>query len=135
MEKLIWDETFSVGVELLDEQHKKLIKMLNTMIEAPGTDVGSEIVSTVLTQMQEYTAEHFSLEEEYMIKYGYVNYDQHKAEHKQYLKRMAMLCVETMQQKKAVPTEILEFLNSWWVKHILKTDMQYKTLFNSMGLK
>ncbi len=135
MEKLIWDETFSVGVEILDEQHKKLIKMLNAMIEAPGTDVGSELVSEVLTQMQQYATKHFSQEEEYMIKYGYMYYDQHKAEHKQYMKKMAMLCIETMRQRKAVPTEMLEFLKSWWVNHILKNDMQYKALFNSMGLK
>ena len=135
MEKVIWDETFSVGVEILDEQHKKLIKMLNTMIEAPNTDVGSEAVSTILTQMRQYATEHFSLEEEYMIKYGYMNCDQHRAQHKQFIKRIAMLCIETMQQRKGVPTEMLEFLKSWWVNHILGTDMQYKTLFNSMGLK
>ena len=51
MEKVIWDETFSVGVEVLDEQHKKLFKMLNTMIEAENTSVNSEIISTVLTEM------------------------------------------------------------------------------------
>ena len=132
MEKIIWDETFSVGVKILDEQHKKLIKMVNTMIEARSTDVHSEVVSTVLTQMREYATEHFSLEEEYMIKYGYTNYDQHKAEHREFIKRIAMMCVETMQQRKAVPIEMLEFLKSWWVNHILKIDMQYKTLFNSM---
>ena len=133
MEKVIWDETFSVGVEVIDEQHKKLIKMLNTMIEAENTSVNSEIISTVLTEMRQYASEHFALEEKYMLEYGYLDYDSHKAQHKEFLKKVSMLCIETMHQSKTVPTEILEHLKLWWTTHILKTDMQYKTLFNQMG--
>lgn len=133
MEKVIWDETFSVGVEILDEQHKKLFKMLNTMIEAENTNVNSEIISTVLTEMRQYASEHFTLEEKYMLEYGYLDYDSHKAQHKEFIKKVSMLCIETMQQSKTVPTEILEYLKLWWTTHILKTDMQYKTLFNQMG--
>ncbi len=75
VEKVIWDETFSVGVEVIDEQHKKLFKMLNTMIEAENTSVNSEIISTVLTEMRQYASEHFALEEKYMLEYGYLDYD------------------------------------------------------------
>ena len=134
MEKVIWDETFSVGVEVIDEQHKKLIKMLNTMIEAENTSVNSEIISTVLTEMRQYASEHFALEEKYMLEYGYLDYDSHKAQHKEFIKKVAMLCIETTHQSRTVPTEILEYLKHWLINHILKTDMQYKTLFNQMGL-
>ncbi len=135
MEKVIWDETFSVGVEVIDEQHKKLIKMLNKMIDAENTNVNSEIISTVLTEMRQYASEHFALEEKYMLECGYLDYDSHKARHKEFLKKVSMLCIETMHQNKIVPTEILEYLKLWWTTHILKTDMKYKTLFNQMEFK
>ena len=135
IEKIIWDQTFSVGVERIDEQHKKLIGMINTMIEAQDADDGGEVVSTVLNNMQQYATEHFSMEEECMINCGYADYDQHKAEHTGFKRRIAMLCVEAMKHRKAVGTEMLEFLTPWWTRHILECDMQYKALFNSMELK
>ena len=135
IEKIIWDQTFSVGIERIDEQHKNLIKMINTIIDVSGTDVSREVISTVLNNMQQYATEHFDTEEKYMIKYGFSGYNQHKAAHTGYKRRAAMLCVEAMQQSKAAETDILEFLASWWIRHLLKMDMQYKALFNSMGCK
>ena len=129
IEKIIWDQAFSVGVEIIDEQHKNLIKMINTIIDVSGTEDSGEIMSAVLSQMQQYATEHFRLEEKCMINCGYEGYDQHKAEHVKYKRRVAMLCVETMQQRKVVETEILEFLTSWWTKHILQSDMKYRTCF------
>ncbi len=135
IEKIIWDQTFSVGIERIDAQHKNLIKMINTIIDVSGTDVSREVISTVLNNMQQYATEHFSLEEECMINCGYADYDQHKAEHTGFKRRIAMLCVEAMKHRKAIETEMLDFLAPWWTRHILETDMQYKALFNSMELK
>ncbi len=70
-----------------------------------------------------------------MLEYDYPGYDAHKAQHKEFVKRIAMLCIETMHQSKTVPTEIIEYLKFWWTAHILKTDMQYKTFFNQMAFK
>jgi len=48
MKPIVWSENFSVGVQLFDEQHKRLIMMLNKMIKHPTVPTRSETVSEIL---------------------------------------------------------------------------------------
>ena len=71
MEKIIWGENFSVGVRVLDAQHKQIVMLVNTLIEMSDTKVDSEIISDTLTKMTKYAIDHFEREEQYMLEYGY----------------------------------------------------------------
>src|SRR3989337_68690 len=71
MEKITWDESFSVGVRVLDAQHKQIVTMVNTLIEMNEAKVDSEIISDTLTKMTKYASDHFEREEQYMIAYDY----------------------------------------------------------------
>ena len=64
MEKIIWDEGFSVGVRDLDEQHKRIVTVVNTLIDMIDTKVDSEIISDTLTKMTQYASDHFKTEED-----------------------------------------------------------------------
>ena len=67
MEQITWTEDFSVGVVSLDEQHKRLIQMINRLIIAgPQTTTRSETVSDLLSDMANYARKHFATEEELM---------------------------------------------------------------------
>ncbi|MBE9536162.1 MAG: hemerythrin family protein [Proteobacteria bacterium] len=135
MEKIIWNESFSVGVLELDKQHKKLLKMLNKIIEAKNISVDSEAISDVLTEMTKYAEYHFKTEERYMIKYNYPNYAIHENEHKEFLRQTANFCIDVTEHKESTPTEILSYLEAWLINHILKSDMKYKSFVNKKGLK
>jgi hemerythrin len=134
MEKIVWDDSFSVGVEEMDEQHKQIIKMVNRMIELKEDKVDSEIVSDTLTKMTEYAGKHFEKEEKYMLEYNYPYYSEQKEQHKEFKKRTATFCMDAMAYKTNVPIEILTYLKDWWINHILKIDMKYKSFFNEKGL-
>ena len=58
MEKIAWDESFSVGVRVLDAQHKQIVIMVNTLIEMNEAKVNSEIISDTLTKMTKYASDH-----------------------------------------------------------------------------
>jgi hemerythrin-like metal-binding protein len=64
MEQITWTEDFSVGVVRLDEQHKRLIQMINRLIAKPQTTTESEMVSDLLSDMTNYAQKHFAAEEE-----------------------------------------------------------------------
>ncbi len=83
MEKIIWNKKFNTGIKELDEQHKQIIKVINTLIEKQNTKVDSEIISDILTKLIEYARNHFKKEEQYMIEFNYSEYLSHKEQHLQ----------------------------------------------------
>lgn len=134
MEKIIWDEGFSVGVRELDEQHKRIVTIVNTLIDMNDTKVDSEIISDTLTKMNQYASDHFKTEEQYMLDYGYPEYLSQKKQHQEFKKKTVDFCVGTMVHNVAVPTEMFTYLKSWWTNHILQEDMKYKEFFRAKGV-
>ena len=131
MKKIIWDESFSVGVPILDAQHIEIIRLINKLIEAKYLETNSETISETLTSMTNYAILHFKTEEDFMIENKYPDFVAHKKEHTLYRKKTLSFCLDTMVNKHTVPQEILTFLKDWWVHHILESDMKYKGLSNS----
>ena len=134
MEKIIWNDGFSVGVQELDKQHQVLIGLINQLIESEDAPVQSETISDILSRMLEYTEFHFDAEEKYMAEYGYPDYEAHRMQHLQFIRKTAQLAMDTIAQKKSVPQDLLVYLRDWLTGHILNADMQYKPFFNEHGL-
>lgn len=135
MEKIIWGENFSVGVRDLDEQHKQIVIIVNTLIDMNNAEVSSEIISDTLTKMTRYAMDHFEKEEQYMLDYEYPEYPSQKKQHQEFKKKTVNFCMETMVHEVTVPKEIITYLKAWWTNHILKEDMKYKEFFNERGLQ
>ncbi len=129
MEKMVWSNTFSVGVEKLDDQHKKMIHTINKLIENPDSSVNSEIVSEVLNELRQYASEHFELEEMILEEIGYPDFERHKAEHKEFRVKLVAFCSATTAHINDVPFILFNFLNEWLVNHILQDDMKYRSYF------
>ncbi len=125
MDKIIWNDGFSVHVPSLDQQHEELISLINNLIDYSDANVDSEVISDTLTRMTRYATDHFRDEEEYMLKSGYPEYEAHKELHKKYKKKTVSLCMDTMQHQETVPRELLEFLKNWWITHLLEIDRLY----------
>ncbi len=130
-----WTTEFSVGVVVLDEQHKRMIAVINSLARQSGTTVDSEVVSEALTRMAEYSNIHFTEEEWLLREYGYPDLAAHKAEHKEYIERMVKFCDATSLRVDSVPDRLLHFLKEWWVKHILVEDRKYKEFFEAQGVR
>ena len=135
MEPIEWTDSFSVGVALLDEQHRRLIDMLNKMIKDPAADTRSETVADVLTDMTRYAQEHFKAEEELMNEHGYPRLDEHKEQHLGFQEKVARLCFATVKGQASVPQELMEYLQKWLIHHILQEDMAFKPFFEQKGVR
>lgn len=135
MEKIIWGEGFSVGVRELDDQHKRIVTIVNTLLDMNDANVGSEIISDTLTKMTQYASDHFKTEEQFMLDYGYPEYLSQKKQHQEFKKMTVNFCVGTMVHNATIPTEIFTYLKSWWINHILTEDMKYKDFFHAKGVK
>lgn len=127
---MLWNDKFLLGIEEIDEQHKKLVDLVehtkDLSIEAKdGVDCYDEIVS-VLKELSDYTIYHFNFEEAFMDKVHYEHAIAHKMEHKIFVKKVSNFMSEDLEEDQPEKIEQLTFfLLDWLVKHILDTDSQY----------
>jgi len=133
MESISWKNEFSVGVAEMDSQHKKLLAMIERLVQEQNQLTDPRTIADLLTEMTDYAAEHFRAEEYLMAEYGY----EHKA--RQVLQHQAFIdktheFMNASVGPNILSNALLEYLNSWLISHILHEDMQYKNFFNEKGL-
>lgn len=131
LEKITWSESFSVGVQQMDEQHLKIIGMINTLIEAKRLNVDRDVVTSTLNNMMEYAITHFEDEEQLLAASGYPDSesDEQEVEHSQFMEKTSSMYEATDIDSLGLPDELLTYLRHWWVSHILDKDMKYKRFF------
>ncbi|MGM0443319.1 MAG: bacteriohemerythrin [Fibrobacterota bacterium] len=134
MDTINWNESYSVGVERFDEQHKRIIALINRLIEAEQNHISAEDISDTLDAMTRYSSEHFTYEEELLKEYDYPKLENQEREHKAFIKKTVNFCMNTMVNKERVPEEMLSYLREWWINHILKEDMEYKEYLTNKGV-
>lgn len=131
MEKIIWKDEYSVGVDQFDRQHKHLLEITNKLAVQPNTLPDVNLVSQTLNEMYDCAEEHFSDEEKLMQQYAYPEIESQKKQHAYFLKTITELAAYSIDEKQECVDEIAEFLNIWWIIHFLKWDMKYKEFFKA----
>jgi hemerythrin len=134
MKPIQWTEKFSVGFSEMDRQHKRLIAMINRLMNEPEAQTHSETISDLLTHMITYAREHFQDEETLMSKHGYPFKDHQEEQHRAFVKKTVDLCSAVEVGVDIVPLVMLDYLKEWLVHHILEQDMRYKTFFLERGV-
>ncbi len=119
----------------MDEQHRKLIDLINTMYRVMRKDEGPEQIDTVLKEMSEYASGHLRDEEALLQENGYTDFDSHLALHKEYLIKMEELREEWDKDKTSGAQNIYTFLRQWWLGHIVEEDQKYGPFLTEKGVK
>ena len=68
-----WSDEYSVGVNSLDKEHKKIIGMLNRLI-SDHTSEPIEILNDMFSEIFQFKDEHFVTEEEFMKKISILDF-------------------------------------------------------------
>lgn len=135
MEKIQWSESLSVGVKEIDEQHRKLINIVNDLLDAKSLGKDSEIVSDIISRMVDYIDYHFGTEETYMTRFHYPELVSHRNEHRLFIRKVFELRKHHVQDKESLSLDVLAFLVDWFRKHISETDAAYKQCFLENDLR
>ena len=123
-----WEDKFSVGNSEIDEQHKKLVDMVNELSESINKYHGDEklLINHLLDELFEYTSFHFSSEEEAMRKSSFPELDNHIQIHKDLVNQLVEKRERLLNSGVVTILEMAVFLEDWLVDHILYEDMKYK---------
>ncbi len=130
-----WKEEYSVGVELIDTQHKMFVGILNDLYAAIMAQKEDLILDDIFDQLVKYTEFHFQTEERYFDEFHYEGSEEHKAEHARLCADIAVLREKKEGSLKSNPFELLDFLEAWLIEHIMDMDKKYTTCFHEHGLK
>ena len=129
------DSSLSVNVELIDSQHKELIKRISDISDAVDSHQSPEVILNTLSFMSDYTDFHFSTEETHMRKHEYPAMDLHIKQHDEF-KSMVRTMIEDFQEEGATPAlgkSINTYLLNWLIDHIKGIDSKFGEFLRSKG--
>jgi len=131
-----WSDKLLTGVKEADEQHKKLVSLINELYDAMKQGKGKEVIDKTLDELVRYAGYHFTTEETLMSKYGYPELQAHKKEHEAFKAKIKEFMEKKAKGEVTLTVEVMNFLKEWLVKHIMGTDKKYGPfLVEKMGKK
>lgn len=136
MAKVEWDDRLSVGVDLIDAQHKMLLKRLSDFSEAVDSRQGSGEIVRTLEFLVDYTDFHFSTEERHMRESGYPGLGHHVGKHEEFKAALSNLGDDFREEgaTAGLADSINTLLINWLIKHIEAVDQEFGSFLRENGL-
>lgn len=135
MALITWNDSLSVNVAEIDQQHKKLVALINDLNDAMSVGKGKDILGRIVNDLVVYTATHFKAEEKYFAQFGYPDTFNHRREHVAFVKKVTAFKEGFEKGNLPLTVEVMRFMSDWLKKHIMGTDKKYSQFFNDKGLK
>ncbi len=126
MSYFTWDEDLDVGVEAMNDQHKKLIALMEEVYQKNAAKVGKEGVLQATQTLIDYVIKHFRDEEAYMESINFPGLEAHKQIHRNLLGDLNDLAKKFVASDDSeLSEEFMAFLSLWINTHILAIDNKY----------
>jgi hemerythrin len=131
-----WTAKLSVGIDSIDEQHKKLVNMINALNDAMLTNSSDELLGKIFIGLAAYTQKHFTYEENMFAEYGYPDSEEHKRQHNELIAQVVDLKEKFIENpQRTMSADLMLFLKRWITNHIMRTDKEYAEFLISKGVK
>lgn len=124
-----WNSSYELGVPDSDNQHKKLVNLINDVADAHHNGGDTDRIGDILEDLVFYTKLHFNNEEQFMEKNNYPELVEHRKIHQSFTEQIIKFKDEYKQGKSRIDAPLLEFLKNWLVNHILIEDKKYGILY------
>jgi hemerythrin-like metal-binding protein len=131
---IVWNSRLMTGLETIDDQHKKLVQLINALHAALKSKTGAIESGRIVEELADYTRYHFEYEEQLFATHNYPATKEHKAAHKALIEKVSAFKSDFQRGKAGLSMELMDFLSDWLRQHILKTDMAYVPFFKEKGL-
>lgn len=119
---LQWRNEFNTGVPLMDQQHKRLVELINQLFQCMKDGGDRMLLAEVVDELVNYTVTHFRAEEDVMRKHNYPDLEAHKLVHQNFVDKVGVYADKLKAGDRLPPAEVYGFLKDWLVSHIEKQD-------------
>lgn len=124
IKKIEWNDSYLLGIQEIDLQHKKLIHIANELYDiATSADENYRVLMPkIIKKLSDYTEYHFTAEENFMKRYGYSGWETHKAAHDGFVNEIHGQIIKLSSGTKKDFLEFYHYIANWILVHIAKAD-------------
>ena len=130
MTQIEWSEEFSVGNASIDREHESLIEQINQLYEQLNSPLDTEIIESILADLQDDISTHFALEELLMQEAGFAEYEAHKQDHERLLDQIHDMMFHFTEDPGSGRELLINRLSDWFSHHFKGFDAR---LHNQLG--
>lgn len=122
MREVTWDASFETGNEMVDEQHRSSLVMINELRMAIADREPIAVQEDILGRVIDHLTAHFTDEEALMLSVGYPGRRDQRHLHKDFLAQVGALWREYASGDHPLPITLEQFIYTWLVNHIRTED-------------
>ncbi|MCK5237372.1 MAG: hemerythrin family protein [Deltaproteobacteria bacterium] len=130
MSLFTWSDDYSVEVNSMDSQHRKLFDLINELHGAMSEGKAGDVMSKVVSNLLDYTNTHFRDEEKMLEKVNYAELAKQKEQHKIFTDKVEEIKVGIEASSISAPLQTMSFLKDWLANHIKGEDKKYSSHVN-----
>lgn len=133
-ELIKWTDKLSIGINIIDQQHKRWLQFINKLYSAFKSGKAQEEIKGIFKELSDYTDYHFEFEEKYMEEFDYSSKEPHRKKHRLFLDTINKYREDYERGNIDTAYRVMGFLKNWVRKHITEDDESYSALFKKNGL-
>ena len=132
-----WSDSYSMGVKIIDDQHKGLLDFVNEIYDHATGNEEEELAwfKEVIQQAVQYIKEHFTTEEKYMKATRFPGYAEHKKTHDEFTLTVIKCVLDFQAGKRLVLEKFAYYLKNWVLTHVAVMDKQYSDYFKKIATR
>jgi hemerythrin len=122
-----WSATYSVGIKLIDDQHRELFNLVNDMCNHVNNDdekAERAYFQSVIKQVVGYVKIHFATEEAIMKRTRFQGYAAHKKIHDSFILSVVDIIKKFDEGKRVPLITLTNLIKDWILTHIAIMDKQ-----------
>lgn len=124
MGKFLWTEQLNTGIEVIDNQHRRIVEYINQLEDARLGGYSRAEVSSIIDELVDYTISHFAFEESMQEEAGYPFVKAHKKVHDLFAQRVSEYQAR-FSRGEDVSKALSSLLVTWLFNHIKRDDVDY----------
>lgn len=121
-----WDDSYAIGIDVIDEQHKKLFEIAEEaedLLELPNHLDKYDDIYNIVEELKDYVVYHFNEEEKLLGEIKYSKLFSHKVHHTDFIDEMNKIDMNNIDKDQTEGLrEIVYLVTEWLVGHVLRED-------------